>query len=65
MAAYTKVIETVSQMNETFHTPINELGNTAALTEESSVSLECIAQSVWEVAILLDKISRNMTKFKI
>lgn|GEM_PF-4235584 len=65
MTAYAKVGETVSQMNEAFHTTINELGNTAALTEENYVSLDCVAQSVQETTILLNKISHDMTKFKI
>jgi len=52
-------------MNEAFHTTINELGNTAALTEENYVSLDCVAQSVQETTILLNKISHDMTKFKI
>jgi len=65
MAAYEKVKENIALLNEAFHKTINELGNTAALTEENSVSLDCIAQSIQEATNLIDKISRDMTQFKI
>ncbi len=65
MAAYGMVMEHITRMNESFHTTINELGNTAALTEENSVSLDCIAQSIQEATIRIDKISRDMARFRV
>ena len=65
MAAYGMVMEHITLMNESFHTTINELGNTAALTEENSVSLDCIAQSIQEATIRIDKISRDMSRFSV
>ena len=65
MAAYEMVMEHITSMNESFHTIINELGNTAALTEENSVSLDCIAQSIQEATIRIDKISRDMARFRV
>ena len=52
-------------MNESFHKTINELGNTAALTEENSVSLDCIAQSVQEATLRIEKISDDMSGFTV
>lgn len=65
MAAYEMVMEHITSMNESFHTIINELGNTAAITEENSVSLDCIAQSIQEATIRIDKISRDMSRFRV
>ncbi len=65
MAAYDMVMEQIALMNEAFHTTINEIGNTAALTEENSVSLDCIAQSIQEATARIDKISRDMAEFKV
>jgi hypothetical protein len=52
-------------MNESFHKTINELGNTAALTEENSVSLDCIAQSIQEATLRIEKISNDMSGFTV
>jgi hypothetical protein len=65
MAAYEMVMEQIALMNEAFHTTISELGNTAALTEENSVSLDCIAQSIQEATARIDRISRDMAEFKV
>lgn len=65
MAAYSHVMENITLMNDAFHKTISELGNTAALTEENSVSLDCITQSVQEATVMIDKISREMAGFKI
>ena len=64
MTEFGKVRDNIHLLNEAFETITNEIGNTAALTEESSVSLDCIAQAINEATVRLDKISRDMSKFK-
>lgn len=64
MNEFGKVRDNIHLLNEAFDTITNEIGNTAALTEESSVSLDCIAQAINEATVRLDKISRDMSKFK-
>ncbi|PWR75926.1 methyl-accepting chemotaxis protein [Methanospirillum stamsii] len=65
MTSYEKVMENITLMNDAFHAMVNELGNTAALTEENSVSLDCIAQSIQDATIRIDKISGEMSRFKV
>ncbi|OQB38311.1 MAG: Sensory rhodopsin I transducer [Euryarchaeota archaeon ADurb.Bin165] len=65
MEACDGVIKQVTLMNESFHKTINELGNTAALTEENSVSLDCIAQSIQEATLRIEKISNDMSGFTV
>ena len=64
MTEFVTVRDNIHLLNEAFDTITNEIGNTAALTEESSVSLDCIAQAINEATVRLDKISREMSKFK-
>lgn len=65
MASYEQVMEQISLMNDAFTKMVNELGNTAALTEENSVSLDCIAQSIQEAANRITSISDKMARFNI
>lgn len=64
MEEFLKVNENIHLLNDTFDSITNEIGNTAALTEESSVSLDCISQAINEATVRLDKISREMANFK-
>jgi len=57
------VIGSVNKLNTAFDDTTKELGNTAALTEESSVALDCIAQAIQDATVSLDKISREMARF--
>jgi methyl-accepting chemotaxis protein len=63
--AIQQVMHGVSVINTSFEATTHGLGNTAALTEESSVALDCISQAINEATISLDHISRKMTKFTI
>ncbi len=57
------VIGSVNQLSTAFDATTKELGNTAALTEESSVALDCIAQAIQDATMSLDKISCEMARF--
>lgn len=63
--AVEQVVEGISVINTSFEATTHELGNTAALTEESSVALDCISQAISEATTSLDQISRDMAKFTI
>jgi methyl-accepting chemotaxis protein len=63
--AVEEIMKAVAILHASFEATINELGNTAALTEESSVSLDCIAQAINEATVALDGITREMERFNI
>lgn len=65
MTEVEQVMEGVVLLNASFDETMRELGNTAALTEETSVALDCISQSINEVTTSLDQISREMARFTI
>lgn len=65
MTEVKQVMEGVVLLNGSFDETMRELGNTAALTEETSVALDCISQSINEVTTSLDQISREMARFTI
>ena len=64
-SAVEEVRNNIGLLNKSFDTTTNELGNTAALTEESSVALDCISQSINEATVSLEKITREMASFTI
>jgi len=63
--AVDQVKTSINVLNSSFEATTNELGNTAALTEESSVALDCIAQSIHEATIALENITEEMACFTI
>jgi methyl-accepting chemotaxis protein len=60
-----EIMEAVTVLHKTFESTIQELGNAAALTEESSVSLDCIAQAISDATFTLFAISQKMQNFTV
>ncbi|MDD1725101.1 MAG: methyl-accepting chemotaxis protein [Methanospirillum sp.] len=65
VAEFRTVEDHIDQLKNAFRVTTQGLGNTTALTEENSVSLDCISHSVQEATVSIGKISSDMTKFRV
>lgn len=61
--AVEQVRSSIIILNQSFDATTNEIGNTAALTEESSVALDCISQSINGATTSLSQVNQEMTRF--